>query len=92
MSPVTSLTRSSLMPENCDDFGDAIPGFERHVCSYGLAAPAGTPRPIIDAQQGNAPPHLSENCAPLAIEGAEPLQHAEKRIDIDREETQWSKV
>src|SRR5450755_4294134 len=47
MLAVTSLTRSSLMPDVPTISETAIPGFEA-VLRYGLAAPAGTPRPIID--------------------------------------------
>ena len=47
MLAVTSLVRSNLMPEVATISETAIPGFEA-VLRYGLAAPAGTPRPIID--------------------------------------------
>ena len=47
MLAVTSLNRSSLMPDVPTVAETAVPGFEA-VLRYGLAAPAGTPRPIID--------------------------------------------
>ena len=44
---VTSTTRSGLMPEVPTIAESGLPGFDASLY-YGLAAPAGTPRPIID--------------------------------------------
>src|SRR5664279_3222221 len=44
---VTSTTRSSLMPDVPTISEQALPGFDASLY-YGLVAPAGTPRPIID--------------------------------------------
>ncbi len=44
---VTSKTRSSLLPDVPTIAESGIPGFDASLY-YGLAAPAGTPRPIID--------------------------------------------
>ncbi|MBR0756317.1 tripartite tricarboxylate transporter substrate binding protein [Bradyrhizobium jicamae] len=44
---VTSATRSSLLPEVPTIAEAGLPGFDASLY-YGLAAPAGTPRPIID--------------------------------------------
>src|SRR3954462_3964802 len=44
---VTSTTRSSLLPDVPTIAESALPGFDASLY-YGLAAPAGTPRPIID--------------------------------------------
>jgi tripartite-type tricarboxylate transporter receptor subunit TctC len=91
---VTSLTRSSLVPE-IPTIAEALPGFEA-VLRYGLAAPAGTPRPIIDRLDKDLRTVLTsdEVRSRLAVEGAEPLPSTpeEYGADIDREEAQWSKV
>jgi tripartite-type tricarboxylate transporter receptor subunit TctC len=91
---VTSLTRSSLVPE-IPTIAETLPGFEA-VLRYGLAAPAGTPRPIIDRLDKDLRTVLmsEEVRSRLAIEGAEPLPSTpeEYGADIDREEAQWSKV
>jgi tripartite-type tricarboxylate transporter receptor subunit TctC len=95
MLAVTSLTRSSLVPDVPTVAEAALPGFEA-VLRYGLAAPAGTPRPIIDRLNKEMRTAImsEELRSRLAIEGAEPLPSTpeEYGIDIDREETQWSKV
>ncbi len=95
MLAVTSATRSALMPEVPTIAETALPGFEA-VLRYGLAAPAGTPRPIIDRLNREMRKVImsDELRNRLAIEGAEPLPSTpeEYGIDIDREETQWSKV
>src|SRR5712671_6769523 len=44
---VTSTTRSSLMPDVPTISESVLPGFDASLY-YGLVAPAGTPRPIID--------------------------------------------
>ncbi len=91
---VTSLTRSSLVPE-IPTIAETLPGFEA-VLRYGLAAPAGTPRPIIDRLDKDLRKVLmsDEVRGRLAIEGAEPLPSTpeEYGADIDREEAQWSNV
>jgi tripartite-type tricarboxylate transporter receptor subunit TctC len=95
MLAVTSATRSALMPEVPTIAETALPGFEA-VLRYGLAAPAGTPRPIIDRLNKEMRKVIMSDDLRnrLAIEGAEPLPSSpeEYGVDIDREETQWSKV
>ena len=95
MLAVTSAVRSTLAPEVPTIAEQGVAGFEA-VLRYGLAAPAGTPRPIIEKlnQALNAALANEDLRKRLAVEGAEPLpstpeQYAE---DIDREETTWSKV
>jgi len=44
---VTSITRSGLLPDVPTMVEAGLPGFDASLY-YGLAAPAGTPRPIID--------------------------------------------
>ncbi|HEY2137854.1 MAG TPA: tripartite tricarboxylate transporter substrate-binding protein, partial [Xanthobacteraceae bacterium] len=95
MLAVTSLTRSSLLPDVPTIAESGLPGFEA-VLRYGLIAPAGTPRPIVERlnkalNQALASDEVRQR---LAFEGAEPLPSTpdEYGIDIDREETQWAKV
>jgi tripartite-type tricarboxylate transporter receptor subunit TctC len=91
---VTSLTRSTLEPD-VPTIAESLPGYEA-VLRYGLAAPAGTPRPIVDRlnKELNAALASKEVRDRLAVEGAEPLPSTpeEYGADIDREEAQWSKV
>jgi tripartite-type tricarboxylate transporter receptor subunit TctC len=72
-----------------------VPGFDA-VLRYGLVAPAGTPRAIIERLNTALRMALEskEVRNRLAIEGAEPLPSTpeEYALDIGREETQWSKV
>ena len=95
MLAVTSAKRSTLMPDIPTVAESGVPGFEA-VLRYGLVAPAGTPRPIIDRLNGALRATLAsaEVRNRLAIEGAEPLPSTpeEYAVDIDHEETQWSKV
>ncbi|NVO15676.1 MAG: tripartite tricarboxylate transporter substrate binding protein [Rhodoplanes sp.] len=92
---VTSATRSSLMPEVPTVSETGLPGYEV-VLRYGLLAPAGTPRPIIDTLNKALRAALDspDLKARLAVEGAEvlPSTPEEYAADIDREETKWSKV
>jgi tripartite-type tricarboxylate transporter receptor subunit TctC len=95
MLAVTSATRSALLPEVPTVAESGVPGFDA-VLRYGLVAPAGTPRPIIERLNTalRAALESKEVRNRLAIEGAEPLPSTPEdyAIDIDRDETQWSKV
>ena len=95
MLAVTSAVRSTLLPEVPTIAEAALPGFEA-VLRYGLVAPPGTPRPVIEKLNAALNTVLTspDVRARLAIEGAEPLPStsAEYAADIDREEAQWSKV
>jgi tripartite-type tricarboxylate transporter receptor subunit TctC len=95
MLAVTSAVRSSLLPDVPTIAEAALPGFEE-VLRYGLVAPPGTPRAIIERLNAalNAALASEDVRARLAIDGAEPLPGtpADYGADIDREETQWSKV
>lgn len=95
MLAVTSATRSALMPEMPTIAESGVPGFDA-VLRYGLVAPAGTPRPIIDRinRELRAAVMSEDVRKRLAIEGAEPLPSTPEEYgrDLDREETQWSKV
>ncbi|HKD31403.1 MAG TPA: tripartite tricarboxylate transporter substrate binding protein [Xanthobacteraceae bacterium] len=95
MLAVTSAKRSSLVPDTPTIAESGVPGFEA-VLRYGLVAPAGTPRPIVDRLNRalRAALESEEVRNRLAIEGAEPLPSSpeEYAADLDHEETQWSKV
>jgi len=69
-----------------------VPGFSA-VIHYGLLAPAGTPRAIIDRLNAALVAALSADDvqARLAAEGAVPLPGTPEdyAVDIDREETMW---
>src|SRR6202043_2491710 len=95
MLGVTSLERSILLPDVPTIAESGLPGYEA-VLRYGLVAPAGTSHAIIKRLNRGPtaalpPPDLPQR---LAMEGAEPLPSTpdEYAADIDREETQWSKV
>jgi tripartite-type tricarboxylate transporter receptor subunit TctC len=95
MLAVTSAKRSTLLPDVPTVAESGVPGFDA-VLRYGLVAPAGTPRPIVERLNTALRTALDskEVRNRLAIEGAEPLPSTpeEYAVDIDREETQWSKV
>jgi tripartite-type tricarboxylate transporter receptor subunit TctC len=95
MLAVTSATRSALAPDLPTVAESGAPGFEA-VLRYGLVAPAGTPRTVIDRLDTALQAALAsdEVRARLAVEGAEPLPSTpeEYAADIDREEALWSKV
>jgi tripartite-type tricarboxylate transporter receptor subunit TctC len=95
MLAVTSIKRSALVPDIPTVAESGVPGFEA-VLRYGLVAPAGTPRSIIDRLNTALQMTLASDDVRkrLAIEGAEPLPSTpeEYAADIDREEAQWSKV
>jgi len=95
MLAVTSAKRSTLVPDMPTVAESGVPGFDA-VLRYGLVAPAGMPRPVIERLDKalRMTLALDEVRNRLAIEGAEPLPGTpeEYAADIDREETQWSKV
>ena len=95
MLAVTSAKRSRLVSDTPTIAESGVPGFEA-VLRYGLVAPAGTPRPIVDRLNKalRAALESAEVRNRLAIEGAEPLPSSpeEYAADLDHEETQWSKV
>jgi tripartite-type tricarboxylate transporter receptor subunit TctC len=90
---MSSARRSSVLPELPTLAESGVPGFEVAL-RYGLAAPAGTPRPIIDKLNKalNAALASDEVKKRLATEGAEALPGTPEAYadDIDREEKKWS--
>ncbi len=92
---VTGAKRVALVP-NVPTFAEAgLPGIDVPL-RWGLAAPAGTPRPIIDKlnQALNAALATEEVRARLAAEGAEaePVTPEQYAALIDHELTMWAKL
>jgi tripartite-type tricarboxylate transporter receptor subunit TctC len=89
----TSLKRSTALPDLPTVAESGLPGFDA-VLTYGLVAPAGTPRPIIERlnKELNAALATDEVKRRLHQEGAEPMPTTpeEHAVVIDREETKWS--
>lgn len=89
----TSMKRSTLLPDLPTIAEAGLPGFDA-VLSYGLVAPAGTPRPIIERLNKELRAALAseEVRRRLTQEGAEPQPTTpeEHAAVIDREETKWS--
>jgi tripartite-type tricarboxylate transporter receptor subunit TctC len=92
---VTVPTRSKVFPDMPTVAEAALPGFEA-VLHYGIVAPAGTPRPVIDKLNAAMRTALASRDVQARIDtdGAEvfastPEQYA---ADIDREETKWSDI
>jgi tripartite-type tricarboxylate transporter receptor subunit TctC len=89
---VLSPTRFSLLPDvpTADESG--MPGFES-VLHYGLLAPAGTPRPIIERFNTalRALVETPEVKQRILAEGGDPLTSTPEEYakDIDVEETKW---
>ena len=92
---VTTAERSKILPDVPTISESAVPGFAAAI-RYGLAAPAGTPRPIIERLNRELRAALtSEDLRErLAREGAEPIPSTpeEYAAEIDAEETKWSAV
>jgi tripartite-type tricarboxylate transporter receptor subunit TctC len=92
---VTGPMRSKAFPDLPTVAEAALPGFEA-VLHYGIVAPAGTPRPVIDKLNAAMRTALAspDVQARIDTDGAEafastPEQYA---ADIDREETKWSEI
>lgn len=89
----TSMQRSTLLPDLPTVAEAGLPGFDA-VLNYGLLAPAGTPRPIIERlnKELRAALATEEVRRRLLQEGAEPAPGTpeEQAAVIDREETKWS--
>jgi tripartite-type tricarboxylate transporter receptor subunit TctC len=87
---VTSATRPDLLPDVPTIAQSGVPGFSAAI-HYGLLAPTGTPRDIIDRLNAALVAALSADDvrARLAAEGAVPLPGTPEdyAADIDSEET-----
>jgi tripartite-type tricarboxylate transporter receptor subunit TctC len=90
---VSSPKRSSLLPDLPSVQESGVPDFDVAL-RYGLVAPAGTPRPIIDRlnKELNAALASEEVKKRLATEGADALPGSPEAYaaDIDKEESKWS--
>ena len=91
---VTGPKRSPVFPD-LPTVAETLPGFEA-VLHYGIVAPAGTPKPIVDKlnaalREAVAAPDTKER---MAADGTEPLASTpeEYAADIDKEETKWSAI
>ncbi len=92
---VTGAKRSGLLPQVPTFLEAGLAGFDVPL-RYGLAAPAGTPRPIIEKLNRalNAALAGEEVRRRLAIEGAEPQPTTPEQYAaiIDREVTMWTEL
>jgi tripartite-type tricarboxylate transporter receptor subunit TctC len=92
---VLSPTRFSLLPDVPTANESGLPGFEA-VLHYGLLAPAGTPRPIIDRLNAalRALVETKEVKQRILAEGGDPLTSTPEEYakDIDSEETKWGSL
>ena len=92
---VTGFGRSPIFPDVPTVAEAALPGYEA-VLHYGIVAPAGTPRPVIEKLSAalRAAVMSDDLKARLADDGAEPLASTpeEYAADIDREERKWSAI
>jgi tripartite-type tricarboxylate transporter receptor subunit TctC len=92
---VTSAKHSTLMPELPTLAESGLPGFDATL-TYGLLAPAGTPKAIVarlnkELRAALADPDVQKR---IINEGGEPSPTSpeEHAAVIDREESKWSKV
>ena len=92
---VTSAARSSLMPDVPTIAETGLSGFDASLY-YGLVAPAGTPRPIIDKLNAALRTALASDDVKkrLVADGTEvtPSTPEEYSAFIDKDETKWSKI
>jgi tripartite-type tricarboxylate transporter receptor subunit TctC len=90
---VLSDMRFSLLPDVPTAKESGLPGFVS-VLHYGLLAPAGTPRPIVDKLNAELRRLVMSDDVQKRIhsEGGDPLTSTpdEYAADIDQEETKWS--
>jgi tripartite-type tricarboxylate transporter receptor subunit TctC len=91
----TSLKRSTLLPNVPTLSESGLPGYDATL-NYGIVAPAGTPRPIIDRLNKALNAALVDKDVRKHIveQGGEPEPGTPERQAkvIDQEETKWSKI
>ena len=89
---VLGTRRSSLLPDVPTSAEAGLPGFEAGL-NYGLLAPAGTPRAIIDKLNGalRAGIDTPEVRARIAADGGDPMPSSpeEYAADIAKESEKW---
>ena len=94
-SPSPAPSARSLLPDIPHGRRVRLPGLRGRRCDYGLVAPAGTPRPIIDQlnQRAARRARRPRPCSSASVhEGVEPLATTPEEFTamIDREEPKWS--
>ena len=91
----TSLKRSAAFPDLPTVAESGLPGYDA-VLTYGLVAPAGTPRPIVQKLNKVLREVLAtdEVKRRIAQEGAEPMSTSpeEYAAVLDREDKKWSAI
>jgi tripartite-type tricarboxylate transporter receptor subunit TctC len=89
---IAGPVRSSLLPEVPTVSESGLPGFEAAV-RYGMLAPAGTPRPIVERlnKELRAIMTSDETRKRIAAQGSDPLASSpeEYAADIARETAKW---
>jgi tripartite-type tricarboxylate transporter receptor subunit TctC len=92
---VTGAKRSPLFPDLPTVAEAGLPGYEA-VLHYGIVAPAGIPRPIVERLNAALKAALadSEVKQRLSVDGAEPLPSSPDQYaaDIASEEIKWSEI
>jgi tripartite-type tricarboxylate transporter receptor subunit TctC len=92
---VTGGTRSPLFPDLPTVAEAGLPGYEA-VLHYGIVAPAGTPRPVVDKLNASLNTALASDDVKkkLAVEGAETMavSPGDYANDIAKEEAKWSEI
>jgi tripartite-type tricarboxylate transporter receptor subunit TctC len=92
---VASPKRSSLLPETPTFDESGLPKFEG-VLHYGLLAPAGTPKEVVDKLSVELRKLVGteEVKKRISLEGGDPLTStpAEYAADIDQEEKKWGNL
>ena len=90
---MTSTTRSRVLPNVPTAIEAGLPGFDATL-RYGLLAPAGTPRPIVDLLNKELRALLQNEdiASRVASEGGDvvPSSPEEYATVIAREEAMWS--
>jgi tripartite-type tricarboxylate transporter receptor subunit TctC len=92
---VTGSRREQALPDLPTVAEAGLPSYEA-VLHYGIAAPAGTPRAIVDRLNAALREALAaaDTRAAMASAGVEPMPSTPEdyAADIDREETKWSRI
>ncbi len=90
---VTGTKRFSLLPDVPTAAESGLPGFDA-VLHYGLLAPAGTPRPIVERlnRELRALVETDQVQQRIQVEGGDSMTSTpdEYAKDIDQEETKWA--
>jgi tripartite-type tricarboxylate transporter receptor subunit TctC len=92
---VTSIGRNTLLPDVPTMIEAGVPAFDASLC-YGLVAPTGTPRPVIDRLNEALQTALAsdEVKKQLELDGTEITASTPEQYGdfIDKDEKKWSKL